>query len=118
MEWPGPLEGLDEVDIETRREDGAPLHRTTIWAVVGEGEVYVRSLRGTSGRWYRELSANPDAVLHVGADSIPVRAIPATDPNSIELASAGYRRKYSASSELASMLRDQILDTTLRLEPR
>jgi hypothetical protein len=119
MEWPGPLETVREVDIETRRDDDAPVHRTTIWAVVDGGEVYVRSLKGRSGRWYRDLAENPEAVLHVDGESAPVRAVSASDPESVERASAGFRRKYAdSSSALDSMIRDEIADTTTRLEPR
>jgi hypothetical protein len=118
MEWPGRLETVREVDIETRRGDDAPVHRTTIWAVVAAGEVYVRSLRGADGRWYRELVANPDAVLHVDGDAIPVRAVKADDPESVERVSAGFRSKYGDSSALESMIRDEIAPTTVRLERR
>jgi hypothetical protein len=118
MEWPGPVETVREVDIETRRTPDAPAHRTTIWAVVDGGEVFVRSLKGSAGRWYRELSANPEAVLHLNGDSVPVRGVSATDPESVERASAGFRRKYGASSALDSMIRDEIAETTIRLEPR
>jgi hypothetical protein len=37
MDWPGQIEAIREVDIETRRADDAPAHRTTIWAVVDDG---------------------------------------------------------------------------------
>jgi hypothetical protein len=86
--------------------------------VVDRGEVFVRSLKGSAGRWYRELSANPEAVLHLSGDSVPVRAVSATDPESVDRATAGFRRKYGASSSLDSMIRDEIADTTIRLEPR
>lgn len=118
MEWPGRLETAREVDIETSRGDDAPVHRTTIWAVVAAGEVYVRSLRGADGRWYRELMANPEAVLHVDGDSIQVRAVKADDPESVERASEGFRGKYADSSALESMIRDEIAPTTVRLERR
>ena len=54
-----------EIDIETSRGDGAPVHRTTIWIVVVGDVVYVRSVRGPAGRWYRELVANPVGAVHV-----------------------------------------------------
>jgi hypothetical protein len=118
MAWPGRLETVEEVEIETSRGPGAPVHTTTIWVVVGDGEVFVRSLKGEDGRWYRELVANPDSVLHVEGDAIPMRAVPAADPESVARATEGFRRKYGNSPYLDSMIRDEIAPTTVRLEPR
>ncbi|MGH9110698.1 MAG: nitroreductase/quinone reductase family protein [Acidimicrobiales bacterium] len=117
MDWPGALEAVPEVDIETRGADGA-VHRTTIWPAVDGGDVYIRSQRGTAGRWYQEATASPDVVLHVGGESVPVQAVPAPDVESIGRASAGYQSKYADSPYLGTMTRDEILATTLRLEPR
>jgi hypothetical protein len=118
MDWPARLETMHEVDIETRAAEGGGVHLTTIWLVVDAGQVYVRSLRGGAGRWYRELIANPDAVLHAEGESVPVRAVAAPDAASVERATSGFRRKYADSRSLESMVRDEILDTTVRLEPR
>jgi hypothetical protein len=118
MEWPGRLETVREVDIETRAAADAPVHRTTIWVVVSDGEVYVRSEYGQKGRWFRELMANPDSVLHVGDEAIPVHAVRADDPESVGRASAAYRAKYGDSSVVEFMTRDEIAPTTVRLEPR
>jgi hypothetical protein len=117
VNWPRQIEAVREVDIESQRAEDAPSHRTTIWAVVDDGDVYVRSWRGGGSRWYREITANPVAVLHVEGEAVPVRAVAAKDPDSVERASAGYLRKYADSSVVDSMVRDEILDTTLRLEP-
>jgi hypothetical protein len=118
MDWPGRIETVREVDIETSRGTDAPVHRTTIWAVVADNEVYVRSEYGEEGRWFRELMANPDAILHVEGEAIPVHAVRAADPDSVERASAGYRAKYGDSSALRVMVRDEIAPTTVRLDPR
>ena len=118
MDWPGTLETVREVDIETRRAAEAPVHRTTIWVVVADGDVYVRSEYGEKARWFRELMATPDTVLHVKGEAIPVHAVRADDPESVERASAGYRAKYGDSSIVQFMTRDEIAPTTVRLEPR
>jgi hypothetical protein len=60
------IDEAKEVHIETRRDEDAPVHRTTIWLVTVGSTVFVRSVRGEEGRWYREVSANPAAALHVG----------------------------------------------------
>jgi hypothetical protein len=118
MEWPGRLESVEEVDIETRRDGDAPVHRTIIWAAEWDGEVYVRSLRGEDGRWFRELMANPEATLYVEGDAVPVSATRAADLQSVERATQGFRKKYGDSPHLGSMIRDEIGSTTVRLEPR
>ena len=118
MAWPDAIDFAREVEIETRRGEGAPVHRTIIWAVVDDGDVFVRSLRGPSGRWYRELMSDPAAVLHTQHEEFPVQAVKANDPESVERTSEALRRKYSDSRSLVSMLADDILDTTVRLDPR
>ncbi|HYZ97306.1 MAG TPA: nitroreductase/quinone reductase family protein [Acidimicrobiales bacterium] len=117
MEWPADLEAVPEVDIETEGAQGE-IHRTTVWPVVDGGDVYVRSLRGSEGRWYRELTARPDTVLHVRGEAVPIHATPAPDVESIGRATAGYERKYADSPYLGAMIREEILATTIRLEPR
>jgi hypothetical protein len=103
------------VRIETSRP-GGPVHSTIIWVVVDGHDVFIRSWRGAGARWYREASTNPDVALHAGKLRLPARAIPATDPDSVARASAALERKYRGDPATTSMVRDEILDTTLRLE--
>jgi len=107
------------VRIETSEGAGKPVHRAIIWIVVDEsGRAYIRSWLGQRGRWYRELVANPAGAVHVGGRRVPVRAVEA-DEAGIEACSRLLSVKHRASrGSLASMLRDEILDTTLELEPR
>jgi hypothetical protein len=108
-----------EIDIETSRGDGAPVHRTTIWIVVDGDVAYVRSVRGPAGRWYRELVANPVGAVHVGGTAVAVRARPATDPATVDQVSNALNQKYLERwpGPTAAMLREETLPTTLRLEP-
>jgi hypothetical protein len=108
-----------EVRIETHRDEHAPVHRTTIWVVTVDGTVFVRSVRGREGRWYREVSENPAAALHVGHDRIAVRAVPVTDEAKIRAVSEAYREKYGRTSpgSTRAMVQPETLPTTLRLEP-
>jgi hypothetical protein len=103
------------VRIETSRT-GGPLHRTIIWVVVHGRDVFIRSWRGAGARWYREASANPAVALHIGKHRLPARAIAATDPDSVARASAALQRKYEGDPAATSMVRADILDTTLRIE--
>ena len=113
------LDETDEVYVETRRDSDSEEHRTIIWVVVTGGEVFVRSVRGTKGRWYREISSNPEGALHVDDERIPVRAAPADDWPTVEAVSDALRSKYeeSAPGPTAAMVRPEVLPTTLKLSP-
>lgn len=110
------IDAAQEVEIETQAPDG-PVHRTIIWAVVDDAEVLIRSYRGATARWYREALANPAVALHVDGRRLAATAIPATDPDAIERTSAGFRAKYAADPATDAMVADDVLATTLRLEP-
>ena len=105
-----------EVDIETRSRAGKA-HRAIIWIVEHGGDVYVRSFRGPRGRWYREALADPDVAIHVDGRRVAAKALPATDPASVEACSEGLRAKYPRSQSLRAMLVDEVLPTTLKLVP-
>jgi hypothetical protein len=106
------LASLEEVDIEPA---GRP--RTTIWIVVAEGDAYVRSVKAESGKWYRAIRQQPLATLYAGNQPIRVRAVPATDDETNAKVSAVYLQKYAADPWAPPIVRDEVLPTTLRLEP-
>jgi hypothetical protein len=106
----------EEVDIETWSKAGRS-RRTTIWIVVVGGVPYVRSVRGTRGRWYRNLRAEPHGAIHAADRRIAFTAVPADDEASIAACSAGFQEKYARDPAVKSMLRQDTLSTTLRLEP-
>ena len=109
------LDRANEVDIETRSSKGI-MHSVPIWVVVEGDDVFIRTYRGPTSRWYRELLAGPGALVASGK-RIPVRAIAAADSASVKRASDAYRKKYRRGSSLDSMLVPSVLPTTLRLEP-
>ena len=119
MTFPKPtialLDRSNEVDIETRSPKGT-VHAVPIWVVVDGDDVFIRTYRGPTSRWYRELLAGPGALV-VKGKRIPIRAIAAADSASVNRASDAYRKKYRKGGSLDSMLVASVLPTTLRLEP-
>jgi hypothetical protein len=109
------LRDCQEVAIRTERH---PASAITIWVVISDGEVLVRSVRGTKGRWYKDLAGGGPATLEFNGQRLPVQAVPATDAGSIERASREFLAKYRYSPYAESMARPEALQTTLRLEPR
>jgi len=110
------LNAAEEVEIETQAPGKEP-RRTTIWIVVDDEEAFVRTYRGPDSRWYQDAIANPAVAIHIDGRRIPATAIPATDPDSIERTSAGYRRKYRGDPAAEPMTAPELHETTLRLEP-
>jgi hypothetical protein len=109
------LRDRQEVAIRTGKHPATPV---TIWVTVADGEVFVRSVRGAKGRWYRDLAGGGPATLEVAGRQLAVQTIPATDSPAVERASREYLRKYRTSPYAESMVRPDVLATTLRLEPR
>ncbi len=101
--------------IETR--SGNRRFRTVIWVVVDGGDVLVRSVRGETGRWYRRALAHPAVDLVFGGNRLGFTAVHVTDPETIDRTSDALRRKYRPGGSLDSMLRPEVLGTTLLLEP-
>jgi hypothetical protein len=111
------LDATPEIRIATSPR-GDPVHSTIIWVVVDGEDVFVRSWRGATARWYREAHANPEVAIVAGDRRIEATAVPATDPESIGRCSERFLAKYRASKSALSVVAEEILDTTLRLDPR
>jgi hypothetical protein len=112
------LAKIEEVAIETRAGPDAPSHRVTIWVVVDGDAAYVRSVRGARGRWYREATAYPEAVLHAGARKLTVHLEPISDGATIARVSEAFLRKYVQwPNDARAMVREEVLPTTLHLQP-
>ena len=109
------LASTKEIRVETRSKAGE-VHKTIVWPVVRDRVVYLRSYKGSEGRWYREALADPEITLLFDRRRLPARAVPATDPASVEACSAALRDKYPRSYSLEAMLVPAVLPTTLRIE--
>ena len=112
------LRELREVREVVIRTEKHPNSAVVIWVVVADNEVFVRSVHGTKGRWYRDLAAGGSATLEFAGRRLPVRALPGSDQAAIARASREFLRKYQRSSHAQEMVRSETLPTTLRLEPR
>jgi len=112
------LREAEEVEIETAAGEAGPLHRAIIWVVVDDRDrALIRSYRGPTARWYREVTARPECRLLVAGRAMEVVAVPASDADRIAACSEGLRRKYAGHSAMPGMLRSY-LDTSLELVAR
>jgi hypothetical protein len=110
------LADVEEIDIGFRRRDGST-GSTPVWVVRVADEVFVRSIRGQRGGWYRRLRADPDGEVKDSGHVHPVHAEPVTDSGTIDEVTRAYATKYASSPYVGSLLDEKITDSTLRLDP-
>jgi hypothetical protein len=112
------FEHVTEVRLETH-VGGGKTRSTVVWVVVDNGQVFVRALHGTRGRWYQDALTDPDVTIDDDGRRLETRAVPVHDEDSIRRTSEGLKRKYADDAAgLASMLTPAALEGTLRLDPR
>ena len=63
------LEGAHKVRVAGRRKDGTFRTPVIVWHVVVGGVLYVRSVRGTEGQWYKGVVRHFEGVIGWGAHS-------------------------------------------------
>jgi len=110
------LDETEEIEIETAAP-GGPAHRTTIWVVVDGDDAFLRSVNGSTARWYREAVANPSVTIHADGRALTAQVVAAPDPESVKRVNDALRAKYTGITGLREMLEPDIFPTTLRLEP-
>jgi hypothetical protein len=64
------LAEVEEISIGFTRPDGST-GSTPVWVVHAGDAIFVRSIHGRRGGWYRRLGANPDSGVGDGAHTTP-----------------------------------------------
>jgi hypothetical protein len=112
----GLLDARIEVDMVTPRSDGS-LSSRPIWAVVVDGEAYVRSYRGPSGAWYQRALKDGRAAVEIDGRTIEVGAEPERGEELNRKVSDAFHAKYGEKSPgpTEAMVSPEVAATTLRL---
>ncbi len=107
-----------EIEISSLLEDGTLTKPVTIWAVrVGE-ELYVRSVRGDAGGWYKAAERRHEGRIEAGDAAVDVAYEDAPHHLDDEI-DAAYKEKYGyPSSPVDSINADAAQATTVRVVPR
>jgi hypothetical protein len=87
------LDNTADVVIATRLQAGGEIH-TEIWAVVVDGESYIRNGFGEASKWYRRAQRTHRAVFVVGDRRYPVTIEDVDDETILDAVDAAYRSKY------------------------
>jgi hypothetical protein len=107
-----------EIEVSALRDDGALTKPVTIWAVRVEGDIYVRSVRGEAGGWFKAAEARHEGRIEADATAVDVSFEDVPHHLDEEIDEA-YRVKYGyPSSPVDSITTDAARATTIRVVPR
>ena len=109
----------EELEIASVRPDGTLRKLVTIWVVREGDSLYVRSVKGPTGAWFRGTQERHEGRIRAGGVEKDVTFVNA-DHAIDDKVDAAYRAKYRryAGSILNSVLTPQARSTTTKLVPR
>lgn len=113
------IEAADELEIVSVGRDGRLWKPTTIWVVRLGDDLFVRSVRGSAGAWFRGTQVRHAGRISAGGVTKDVIFVDADDDldDRIDEAYRSKYRRYSANI-VGSVLTPQARSTTLKLAPR
>jgi hypothetical protein len=114
----GKIEGAEELDLASIRRDGTLRNPVTIWVVRHGDDLYVRSVNGRTGTWFRGAQDRHEARIHADDVEKDVLLVEADDVN--DEIDAAYRAKYRryAAKIVDTVVTPEARAATLKLVPR
>jgi hypothetical protein len=106
-----------EIEIAPLRDDGKTYRApTTIWCVVVDGALYIRSYHGSTAHWFQAALKQQAGRIIAGhvTKQVVFEAVSGTIDGEID---AAYRQKYHDSSYLDPMVGSEARAATLRVRP-
>jgi hypothetical protein len=112
--------GAEEVQIAPLGRDGTLGKPVTVWVARDRDDLYVRSVRGRKGHWFRGTQEKYEGRIRAGGVQQDVAFVVADHDMDDAVDDAAYRAKYRryAGSILNSVLTPEARSTTIKLVPR
>jgi hypothetical protein len=113
------IAAADELEIASIRLDGTLRNLVTIWVVRLGDDLYVRSVNGRTGAWFRGTQVRHEGRIGAGGVEKDVTFVDADDGINDQIDDA-YRSKYRryAPSIVGSVLTPEARSATINLVPR
>ncbi len=110
---------VDELEIASFRGDGTLRKPVTIWVVRLKDDLFVRSVNGTTGVWYRHAQVHHEGRIEAGGVKKDVTFVETTGLEVNNEIDAAYRTKYHRYGEriVGSIVTPQARESTLKLVP-
>jgi hypothetical protein len=109
----------EELRIAGRRQDGSLRDPVIIWAVRVGDDLYVRSVRGPAGAWFRGVLVRHEGWISSGGVERDVTFEDVDPADAVnEGIDAAYAQKYGAgTTDVLAITNDRARSTTLRVVP-
>jgi hypothetical protein len=109
----------EELEIAAVRRDRTLRKPVTVWVVRHGDDLYVRSVKGRDGAWFRGVQATHEGRIRAGGIEKDVTFVEASHDFDEEI-DAAYRQKYRryAGRILNSVLTPDARSATIKLMPR
>ena len=110
----------EELRIASLRRDDTLRKLVTIWVVRLGDDLYVRSVKGRTGPWFRGTQSRHEGHIRAGGVEKDVSFVEESDPDINEQIDAAYRTKYRryAANIINSVLTAEARAATIKLVPR
>ncbi len=110
----------EELEIAPLRREGTPRSPVTVWVVRHGNDLYVRSVNGRTGSWFRGTQVRHEGHIRAGGVHKDVIFIEESDPDINNQIDAAYRAKYRryAASIVGSIVSPKARSATIKLVPR
>lgn len=109
----------EELQLASRRPDGTLRNPVTMWVVRHGDRLYVRSVNGPTGAWFRGTQARHEGHIRAGGVDRDVTFVDA-DHDVNDQIDAAYRSKYRRypASIIGAVVSPQARSATIELVPR
>jgi hypothetical protein len=112
------IDKADDLKIAPFRADGKTYGTPTwIWAVMVDGELFVRAYNGVSSRWHRSAIEQGAGRIYAAGMTKKVAFEPVNDHSLNDRIDEAYQHKYRKSPYLSSMIGSRAKAATIRIVP-
>ena len=110
----------DELDLCSQRREGSLRDPVTMWVVRDGDDLYVRSIHGQAGAWFRGTQTRRQGHIRSGGVDRDVTFVVDTDPVLNDRIDAAYRNKYRRYGDriVGTVVNAASRDSTIKLVPR
>jgi hypothetical protein len=108
--------GAGEIEIAPMGADGKLRPSRTIWVARLGDDLYIRSVNGPEGAWYRALEARHAGRITAAGVNTEV-VFEDADHDLDDAIDQEYRRKYGSSTSVDRITAERARSTTIRLFP-